>query len=752
MFKGDSFDVRLGCVMSRAGWLALLATTALTGAAAAQESGPAVALDEITVTAARAPRPIDEIPQSVQVIERREIEEQLTSSPSPAAALSRLVPGYSVPNSTVSSASETFRGRNLLVLLDGVPLNTPLRDVSRIVNLIDLNAVERIEVVAGASSLYSAGATGGTVNFITRRPAGGAPRFTVNTALRAFTENVGRSLAPDVSVGATGKVPGGVDYALTGTGRFARRTYDGEGRELPSDALLGQGGGDRFALGAFTGRLGYDFDATKRLEFGFSQFLLDQDPHYLTNYTEPFARPDFTRPYPGKSVSEDTSYLFLRYTDRDTFLGAVSLLGFHNNIEKRFNYSEFSYPANSLVTYSFNPLQPTSLANQTTLFSSRSGLNATVDTLLDALLPGLKLTWGGDLIREDTRQRAVDGADVFTPLEQTTYAGFALLQLPVGERLTLRGGMRYEYFDLSVSDFVRPSTFAAQAARTPLGFATFVLPAVPVTGGDFSYEAPTFNVGGTFKLTTDTELFAGFSQGFALPDVGAFTRRAGLSVAFACPVARPFCLRPGTSIAYSTIAPEAQIVDSYDVGIRGRSGIFSGSLAGFVSTSDGGVTFDPLTNRISQQKEIIAGVEFAGDAQITENFALSTVLTYREGRYDSDGDGSIDSFLPNNRIASPFRAVISGTYRFDNGVTFRLEGEGFSERDVRIDLAGTRFPLKDAFLVNAALTAPLAGGQAYVAVNNLFDTAYENPTATAVRNLDVCGFGRTVTLGYRRTF
>src|SRR6478609_908700 len=164
-----------------------------TPAAAAPQAN-VIDLDTITVTAARAERSTAEIPQSIQVIDRGEIEEQLKFSPNAATVLGKLVPGYSMSTQTVSSASENYRGRDLLVMIDGVPMNTPLRDVSRILSLIDLNTVERIEVVSGASSLYGAGATGGTVNFITKKAAEGKPRVTVNTALRAFTQNIGRSL------------------------------------------------------------------------------------------------------------------------------------------------------------------------------------------------------------------------------------------------------------------------------------------------------------------------------------------------------------------------------------------------------------------------------------------------------------------------------------------------------------------------------------------------------------------------------
>jgi iron complex outermembrane receptor protein len=721
------------------------------GAAAQNGSGDGVALDEIVVTAARAPRSIAETPQSVQVIDRGEITKQLELTSSPSAVLSKLVPGFSVPNQTISSASETFRGRNLLVLIDGVPLNTPLRDVSRILNLIDLNSVERIELVAGASSLFSAGATGGTVNFITRRATDGAPVVTLNTALRAFTTDVGHSLAPEVSLGVTGRVPNGIDYAFVGSGRFASRTYDGSGREMASDGLLGQGGGDRFQNGNALAKIGYDIDAAKRLEFSFTQIYLNQDPRYFTDYNR-YAHPDYTRLYDGQSVLEDTRSFSLRYTDADFALGSLSLLGFYNDIKKRFNLSTFAYPANPFVTYSFNPNSPTSPTFQSTLFSERGGINATIDTPLDMILPGLKLTWGADANHETTRQRSTDGSDIFTPLEQTSVAGFGQLQLPVGDRLTLRAGARYETFDLKVDGFTRPATFAAQAARTPLGYSTFVLPALAVTGGDFSYDSPTFNAGATFKLTETSELFGGFSQGFALPDVGAFTRRAGLSLAFACTVARPNCLPAGTSISYASIAPETQLVNNYEFGVRGRYEIFTASLSGFISTSDRGTTFDTTTNVITQQKEMIYGVEFTGEAAVSQNVSLGTTLGYREGRYDTNKDGKLDSWLPNNRIASPFHGTVSGTYRFDNGVAIRLEGEGFSGRDVRTDLTGAHFAIPAAMTMNANISAPVMGGQLYASANNLFDTRYKDPTATAVRNLDVYGFGRTVTLGYRITF
>jgi iron complex outermembrane receptor protein len=448
-------------------------------------------------------------------------------------------------------------------------------------------------------------------------------------------------------------------------------------------------------------------------------------------------------------VLEDSRSFQLRYSDTDFVLGNLSVVGFYNDIKKRFNYSEFSYPYNSLVYYSGNPLSPTSPANQTTLYSERGGVNLTIDTPLDRIWNGAKVTWGTDVVHDKTWQTLTDGRDVFTPLTQVTTAGFALVQVPITDRLTARGGVRYEHFDLSVDDFLRPAAYAAISPVT-----RFVLPALNVIGGQYEYASPTYNLGATFKLNNKIDLFGGFSQGYALPDVGAYTRRAGLSsTAFACPVATPNCLPLARqTISFSSIAPEAQIVNNYEIGIRGGDGPYKGSITGFVSTSEKGVTFDPVTNLISQQKEMIYGVEYIGEMAINRNFTLGTTIGYKEGRYDTNKDGVLDSWLPNNRIGSPVRGLIFGDYRFDNGIKLRVEGEGYASRNRGINLTNTVYPIEGGFTMNAALSGPVYGGEAYAAVNNLFDAELQNPTATSVRNLPVYSWGRTVTVGYRKTF
>jgi iron complex outermembrane receptor protein len=318
----------------------------------------------------------------------------------------------------------------------------------------------------------------------------------------------------------------------------------------------------------------------------------------------------------------------------------------------------------------------------------------------------------------------------------------------------MRGGMRYEYFDLTVEDFVRPVAYAFQGIP-------FVLPDLRVSGGNFTYSSPTFNLGGTYKITNAVELHGGFSQGYALPDIGGFTRRAGLSPAYACTVAsytNGTCLNFNRSINYSNLGIEPQIVNSYELGLRWSGPTFRGNVVGFVSTSDMGVTFDPARNAISQQKEKITGVEGTGEVTISPNLNVGTVLAYREGRYDTNRDAILDSYLPNNRIATPFHGTIYADYRFDNGAMLRVEGMGFSGRDRKVNLAGNHYKLESGEIMNVSLGMPVWGGTAYVGVQNVFDWNYQNPTASSVRELaptttsPVYAFGRMVSLGFRKTW
>jgi iron complex outermembrane receptor protein len=101
----------------------------------------------------------------------------------PSAALATYIPGYAPSRQKMSSTGESLRGRNALILLDGVPQTNPLRGGMREGYMADTAIIERVEVINGASAMQGMGATGGIVNYITRSPKAEGTTHSINVRL-----------------------------------------------------------------------------------------------------------------------------------------------------------------------------------------------------------------------------------------------------------------------------------------------------------------------------------------------------------------------------------------------------------------------------------------------------------------------------------------------------------------------------------------------------------------------------------------
>ncbi|KYZ85475.1 hypothetical protein A3Q32_04440 [Alcanivorax sp. KX64203] len=133
----------------------------------AEETG-ANELDQVVVSATRQSMAASELAHAVTVIEREELETQWRTAANLGEVLAKTVPGMAPASQTLTNFNQTLRGRNLLVLIDGIPQNTS-RNISRDLMNIDPANIERIEVLRGGSAVYGSGAAGGVVNIITRR-------------------------------------------------------------------------------------------------------------------------------------------------------------------------------------------------------------------------------------------------------------------------------------------------------------------------------------------------------------------------------------------------------------------------------------------------------------------------------------------------------------------------------------------------------------------------------------------------------
>jgi vitamin B12 transporter len=138
-----------------------------------------VSLDEVVVTATRIEQPLKQTLSSTSVITQEEIK---NSQASDVPTILRSVAGVEIAQSGGSGKSVYLflRGsseRQVLVLLDGVRINSATSGTTSLENLM-LDQIERIEVVRGnVSSLYGSEAIGGVVQIFTKRGRGGAPTF-----------------------------------------------------------------------------------------------------------------------------------------------------------------------------------------------------------------------------------------------------------------------------------------------------------------------------------------------------------------------------------------------------------------------------------------------------------------------------------------------------------------------------------------------------------------------------------------------
>lgn len=162
-------------------FLALSLSLPQVAHAQAAESAPDGAdapaeFDRIVVTATRSERAIADVPNTVDVIERERMDDLLVRD---LRDLFRYEPGITVTRGFGRFGIGDIRirglgGNRVRIQVDGIPVADAFdigsfADANR--NFVDLDTLERVEVVRGpTSALYGSDALGGTVAFVTKDP------------------------------------------------------------------------------------------------------------------------------------------------------------------------------------------------------------------------------------------------------------------------------------------------------------------------------------------------------------------------------------------------------------------------------------------------------------------------------------------------------------------------------------------------------------------------------------------------------
>lgn len=220
---------------------------------------------ELIVTATRTEEAITNVPRSVTVITREEIEKQSTITNDLGDILGRTVPGFGPPNSLNRAGNaQTLRGRPVSILIDGVPqqgnsfVNTQLEYISP-------DAIERVEVVRGPTAVFGQGASGGVINIITRKPAEG---FTSTAQVGISAAAAGdaflgeNSFGNYLQYGFSGK-DGIFDYVFSLSRNSVGGFFDADGSRIPSNNATS----DDTVSTNILGKIGIDVGEQQRLQF-----------------------------------------------------------------------------------------------------------------------------------------------------------------------------------------------------------------------------------------------------------------------------------------------------------------------------------------------------------------------------------------------------------------------------------------------------------------------------------------------------
>jgi len=360
------------------------------------------------------------------------------------------------------------------------------------------------------------------------------------------------------------------------------------------------------------------------------------------------------------------------------------------------------------------------LYDQSRVVSSRYGskLALTKDDIWDDYL---KATLGFDTLFDQGKQDLWLTQRTYAPeMKYTDLSPFFQLDIQPIDSLKLTAGVRYEYAKLDIDSF---RTVAANNG-------------VDVEGGKLDFDKTLYNVGAVWTTPYQPlSLFANYSQGFGIPDVGRTLR--GIRTA-------------GQSV--SQVPLEPIVTDNIEAGFRVQQDPFDLEVSYYESSSKLGERVVDVngTYQSERQKTRIDGIEATLGYKVNDDHRLKVGYSHIRGRYDSDGNGSLDGKLdglnvPPDRLTASWAATwspkwtsfIQANYAFDRTMD-----------DAEKDFNGY-------LLVDAAVGYALPRGKLKLAVANLLNKEYITYySQSAIVNSDryFSGRGRTLTLGYSVDF
>ncbi|SFK42821.1 iron complex outermembrane recepter protein [Nitrosomonas aestuarii] len=631
-------------------------------------SGRNSAMEPVVVTATRTETPVSETTRSVTVISNKDIQQQAAFARNLSDVLAKTVPGLGPSTEALSSFGQTLRGRDYLVLIDGIPQSTALRTSSRDLNTIDVDAIERIEVVRGGTAAYGFGAAGGLINIITKHASKKLREGFSKGGIRFSTQHFDDSIMWETTHRISG-TRDNMDYLVSGTYGERGQFFDASGDRIAPDPIGVQGGLADTNTFNILGKLGFNFDNDRqRVQFTVNHFNIRQDTNYTFGLGDPAngiktpaVRGQFNPFNPGTK----NTLVGVDYINKNFFGSHVSLKGYYGDQIARFA----KFPGFA----------------QTEVRAEKFGSRLTINTPITIKNYEFSAIWGLDYLRDQVVQAGLDGPTVVPFMRQDALAGFLELELPISDYAILRGGVRQEAISVDISNVINRGGNS-------------------VSGDEVDYDNTLFNGSAVVFITDYLELYGGYSQSFSIADIGRAIRDANAAISSA-----------------GQLASEAAKVDNFELGLRGRYGPVQASVVGFYSDSNNGTTFNKDLS-IIKLPERIWGVEGELSYQVNEQVNVGGTASWAEGEMDLDNDGKFDEDLPNTRI-SPVK--LSGFLEYSplSWWQNRMQALYIGDRTPNSTQFGG-LPVDDYVIVDLTSSIAVGPGHFTVAVKNLLNENY----------------------------
>jgi len=661
-------------------------------------------LDEVVVSASRHSEYLSEIPASVSVVSEAKIHELSNSTTNISEILEFTVPGLAVSTGTFSNWGQTLRGRSLLVMVDGIPQSTPIRNGQLGVKSISPNDISRVEVIKGATSIFGNGGNGGFINYITKQ-ANTTKKFEGATNVWG-TSNLAKT-KDALGLGVFQSFTGNLDkftYYVSGSYEKTGNKYDAEGVTiLPTYGL------DNTNIYSTLAKAAYQISDNQKITIGGNFYKSAQNTPFIpvaAAFEVLNAAGDYTLTagygIEGSIAGEKPtgSALIngqLNYNLDNIFSGTTNFSAeiYYQNTENIFFYSDaFENGGQSVIKAEKFGLRP----NFNTTFNPNSSTD-------------VSLTYGVDLLKDKTNQGLLDGRLWVPNVVMMSWAPYLQSTIKLDNEWVMKMGLRYDDMNLNVDDY-------NTLPYSPLGDGNYN-PSVAVEGGKIDFSNLAFNLGLRYIEHQEFIPYISYSQGFSIADLGSV-------------------LRSATADNIEDIQLEPAVTKNYEFGFLSKFNNFKFEAVGYYSTSNlgTGVVFDESINSFvpSKQPQNIYGGEISIDFITFNNkLQVGTSYSYVEGVTHTVGNDNKLTYLGGDVIAAPkWTAYVTVKPTAKITTSLRLTHLGNRNRfdpylngNNNYTFRHTQFPVKGYTLLNLSLAYQIQPNiSVSLGVNNILNEYY----------------------------